>query len=208
MPDRTINWGDSQLAAKYQSGDSDPAGGDFVVAQRADGSQVLLQWNDTAGQWESTGDVDLGGNDLNSVGAATVGTLEATNAITGNDLDISTDTGSVTDYLSFAGSVTPFLATVDVGLVAGDNNSNEIVNLSGSAGKPNSAIVVVIGEQDGGSRRFIDAVAVVNGALGEKIGADTGSIPRSYSENFNLQIAIDEPGGSYKISAHIIGGGI
>jgi len=77
MPDRTINWGDSQLDAKYQTGDSDPTGGDFVVAQRADGSQVLLQWNDTAGQWESTGDVDLGGNNLNSVGTATVSALEA-----------------------------------------------------------------------------------------------------------------------------------
>jgi len=82
MPDRTIVWGDpADAGTKYRTQDDDPAGGgNFVVAEDTDGNTVLLQWNPdagTAGQWEYSGPVDLGGNDLTSVGTATVDALEA-----------------------------------------------------------------------------------------------------------------------------------
>jgi len=82
MPDRTIVWGDpADAGTKYRTQDDDPAGGgNFVVAEDTDGNTVLLQWNPdagTAGQWEYSGPVDLGGNDLTSVGTATVDAPEA-----------------------------------------------------------------------------------------------------------------------------------
>jgi len=84
MPDRTINWGDpNDAGTKYRTQDDDPAGGgNFVVAEDTDGNTVLLQWNPTASQWEYGGAVDLGGNDLTSVGTATVNALEADDSIT------------------------------------------------------------------------------------------------------------------------------
>ena len=83
MPDRTINWGDSETEATYQTGDDDPAGGgNFVVARDTDGGTTLLEWDPAAGEWVARGDVDLSGNDLsaNAIDAEVVSAdaLEAT----------------------------------------------------------------------------------------------------------------------------------
>ena len=79
MPDRTIVWGDpADAGTKYRTQDDASAGGgNFVIVEDLDGNTVLLQWNPTAGQFEYQGPVDMGGNDLNNVGAATVDALEA-----------------------------------------------------------------------------------------------------------------------------------
>ena len=68
MSDRTLNWGESEAAARYQTGDSDPDGGDFIVAKNTDNETVLLQFDNTAEQWVFAGDVDLGGNDVTNAG--------------------------------------------------------------------------------------------------------------------------------------------
>ena len=75
MSDRTLNWGESEAAARYQTGDSDPDGGDFIVAKNTDNETVLLQFDNTAEQWVFAGDVDLGGNDLQSIGLVETGAL-------------------------------------------------------------------------------------------------------------------------------------
>jgi hypothetical protein len=64
--DRTLFWGAADDAAtEYRTRDSDPTGGgNFVVAERADGSSILLQWDDTAGEWVVGGPVNLNGNAL------------------------------------------------------------------------------------------------------------------------------------------------
>jgi len=68
MSDRTLFWGETTDGARYQSGDSDPEGGDFIVAKNTDNDTVLLQWNQTATEWEFAGAVDMGGNDLTNAG--------------------------------------------------------------------------------------------------------------------------------------------
>ena len=68
MSDRTLNWGESESAARYQTGDDDPDGGDFIVAKNTENETVLLQWNQTTVEWEFAGDVDMGGNDVTNAG--------------------------------------------------------------------------------------------------------------------------------------------
>ena len=77
MSDRTLNWGESESEARYQTGDDDPDGGDFIVARDLDGERMLLKFDFTANEWQYAGDVDMGGGDLNSVGTARVDALEA-----------------------------------------------------------------------------------------------------------------------------------
>ena len=69
MSDRTINWGDSEVEAVYQTGDDDPdGGGNFVVARDTDGGVTLLEYDPVAGEWVARGDVNLDGNDLSAAG--------------------------------------------------------------------------------------------------------------------------------------------
>jgi len=75
MPDdRELYFGAADdTATEYRARDSDPTGGgDFVVAERADGTQLLLKWDDTAGEWVSGGPINLDGNDVTNVGALDV----------------------------------------------------------------------------------------------------------------------------------------
>jgi len=83
MPDRTLNWGESEVDARYQTGDDQPDGGDFIVAKDTDGDTILLRWDHGGQKWVAGGDVDLDGNDINSVGTASVDALEADGAVIG-----------------------------------------------------------------------------------------------------------------------------
>ena len=82
MSDRTLNWGESASAARYQTGDDDPDGGDFIVARDLDGQRMLLKFDFTANEWQYAGDLDIGGGDLNSVGTARVDAIEADRSVT------------------------------------------------------------------------------------------------------------------------------
>jgi hypothetical protein len=85
MPDRTINWGDSETEATYQTGDDDPTGGgNFVVARDTNGGVTLLEYDPAAGEWVSRGDVNLSGNDL-SANAIDAGSVSA-EALLGADV--------------------------------------------------------------------------------------------------------------------------
>jgi len=72
--ERRINWGANATDAKYRTEDTGD-GADFIVAEDLDGGTILLQWNDTAGQWESQGPVELNGNDVSGVGTLTATTV-------------------------------------------------------------------------------------------------------------------------------------
>lgn len=72
MVERRINFGPGDGSGKYRIEDTGSPG-DFVLAEDTSGQTVLLQWNDTAGQWEYGGPVDMGGEDVSNVG-----TLSAT----------------------------------------------------------------------------------------------------------------------------------
>ena len=82
--DRIANWGESEAAARYQTGDTDPDGGDFIVARDLDGQRMLLKFDFAANEWQYAGDVDMGGGDINSVGTARVDALETDQASIGN----------------------------------------------------------------------------------------------------------------------------
>ena len=78
MPDRTINWGDSETEASYRTQDDDPAGGgNFVVVEDLDGNLIPLQYNPTSGALETAVPIDTGSNDITTTGEVSAGTLEA-----------------------------------------------------------------------------------------------------------------------------------
>ena len=72
VDERTAYWG-ARDAARYRTQDDDPTGGDYVVAETLDANgdpvDVLLRWDDTAGEWVSGGPVNMNGSDVTNVGA-------------------------------------------------------------------------------------------------------------------------------------------
>ena len=67
--DRIANWGESESAARYQTGDDDPDGGDFIVVRDLDGDVTLLQYDFAASTFVYGADVDLDSNALADVGS-------------------------------------------------------------------------------------------------------------------------------------------
>ena len=67
--DRIANWGESESAARYQTGDDDPDGGDFIVVRDLDGDVTLLQYDFAASTFVFGSDVDLDSNALADVGS-------------------------------------------------------------------------------------------------------------------------------------------
>ena len=67
--DRIANWGESESAARYQTGDDDPDGGDFIVVRDLDGNVTLLQYDFAASTFVYGADVDLDSNALADVGS-------------------------------------------------------------------------------------------------------------------------------------------
>ena len=93
MSDRTINWGDSEVEAVYQTGDDDPdGGGNFIVARDTDGGVTLLEYDPVAGEWVARGDVNLDGNDLsaNVIDAAEVSATTELSGATASEGDVVT----------------------------------------------------------------------------------------------------------------------
>jgi hypothetical protein len=78
MVDRLINWGADATDARYQTRDSSPTGGDFVVANDTTGGGQLLIWDYTAGEWVYGGPVNMGGNDITNAGSVAATSLKAT----------------------------------------------------------------------------------------------------------------------------------
>ena len=73
MPDRTINFGESESEATYQIQDTDGAagGGNFVVAKDTNANTVLLEYDPASDTWEYAGDVDMNGGNVSGVGTLT-----------------------------------------------------------------------------------------------------------------------------------------
>jgi len=73
MPDRTINFGESETEATYQIQDTDGAagGGNFVVAKDTNANTVLLEYQPGSDTWEYAGDVDMNGGNVSGVGTLT-----------------------------------------------------------------------------------------------------------------------------------------
>jgi len=65
--DRTVYWGESESAARYQTGDDDPDGGDFIVVRDLDDDLTLLQYDFPASTFVFGADVDLDSNALADV---------------------------------------------------------------------------------------------------------------------------------------------
>ena len=95
MPDRTINFGDSETDARYRIQDTSSTGGDFVLAEDLDGGTVLLEYDYSAGEFVSRGSVNLSGNDITNAGSISADTLEAGGADTRFDWINETDSGVV-----------------------------------------------------------------------------------------------------------------
>jgi hypothetical protein len=86
MPDRTINFGESETEATYQIQDTDGAagGGNFVLAKDTNANTVLLQYDPTTDTWEYAGDVDMNGGNVSGVGALTAESVNTVEALIGN----------------------------------------------------------------------------------------------------------------------------
>jgi len=80
MPERTINWGPDEATAQYQTGE-DQATGNFVVANDTDGGTILLEYDETAGEWVSRGPVNMSGNDVSNVGTLSATAVDTDEAL-------------------------------------------------------------------------------------------------------------------------------
>ena len=103
VDERTAYWG-ARDAARYRTQDDDPTGGDYVVAETLDANgdpvDVLLRWDDTAGEWVSGGPVNMNGSDVTNVGALDANSVSTeqlgsgrhyAGAYSGNDPDARLD---------------------------------------------------------------------------------------------------------------------
>ena len=93
MGNRTLNWGQSASAARYQTQDDDAEGGDFVFVRDLDNATVPLQYLFTTEELLAGVGIDLDENDLANVGdvAATTASVseapsEATDVARNEDL--------------------------------------------------------------------------------------------------------------------------
>jgi len=140
VDERTAYWGERD-AARYRTRDDDPTGGDYVVAETLDANgdpvDVLLRWDDTAGEWVSGGPVNMNGEDVTNVGA-----LDADSVSTG-EVSI-TDFAQSADYIVFndGGSIKAYNTRLQTVEVSGDGfkaainqtraSGNHVVILSGT----------------------------------------------------------------------------
>ena len=92
MPDRTINFGESESEATYQIQDTDGAngGGNFVIAKDTNAGRVLLEYNPTTDSIESVVDID--------VASVTTGRIESQRLPPYDDIG-TVAVGDVTDAL-------------------------------------------------------------------------------------------------------------
>jgi len=90
--DRTVYWGESEAAARYQTGDDDPTGGNFIVVRDTDGNVTLLQYDFAAETFVYNADVDLNSNALADVGSLNMANLAGATA---GDVPVSQGDGTL-----------------------------------------------------------------------------------------------------------------
>jgi hypothetical protein len=85
MPDRTINFGESETEATYQIQDTDAVngGGNFVVAKDTNANTVLLEYDPAIDTWEYAGDVDMNGGNVSGVGTLTADSVNTDRLLNG-----------------------------------------------------------------------------------------------------------------------------
>jgi len=171
MPDRTLNWGESEVDARYQTGDDQPDGGDFIVAKDTDGDTILLRWDHGEEKWVAGGDVDLDGNDINSVGTASVDALEADRVSTNFAVDAN-------DYSSVQSAVD------DVNgfrwVMVQPNDYDEDLSL------PNNSVLIG-GRAESSGRAKFNSITVGNRCYIDGVYADTVTFDESFSSHiFNI----------------------
>jgi hypothetical protein len=66
--ERRLNWGADATDAQYRTGD-DTANNRFIIVEDLDGGTVLLEYDETAGEFVSRGPVNMSGNDITNAGA-------------------------------------------------------------------------------------------------------------------------------------------
>jgi len=127
--ERRLNWGADATDAQYRTGDDD-ASNRFVVAEDTDAGTILLEYDESAGEWVSRGPVNLSGNDLSNVGvidAAAVYTDEVSNSDYNETVQSFSGSGTFDVDLS-AGNVVSVAATGDVTLTFSNVSSNPAGN--------------------------------------------------------------------------------
>jgi hypothetical protein len=88
MPNRTIDWGGDD--SPYETYVDRDGNGRVVLAEDTSGATVLLEWNESAGEWQYGGPVNMDGSDIQDVGelsSASVSTEDALNSDIGDGVD-------------------------------------------------------------------------------------------------------------------------
>lgn len=80
MAERRINWGADATDAQYRTGD-DESNNRFIVAEDLDAGTVLLEYDESAGEWVSRGAVNVDGNDVSNVGALDAQSVNSTHYV-------------------------------------------------------------------------------------------------------------------------------
>jgi len=99
--ERELNFGADETDARWQITDEGD-GGNLVLARDLDNNTVLLEYDETAGEWVSRGPVNMSGGDISNVGTVTADAVETEELVTKNAPTVSevardTASGSISD---------------------------------------------------------------------------------------------------------------
>ena len=152
MSDRTLNWGESASAARYQTQDDDPEGGNFVFVRDLDNETIPLQYLFTTEELLAGVGIDLDGNDLANVGdvAATTASVstapsEATDVARNEDLSeiqesADVDHDATTNRTHSGDSLEPTsVDTEDFAFQSTDESTPEVDPATGTVSMDHSA---------------------------------------------------------------------
>ena len=198
MPD--INWDGDAASAPFRSR-YDEASGNLILAETDTGTG-LFEWDGSA--WQFRGPVEMNGEDVSGIGTLT--------ATSGNFDSVDTEQGDISgdfvvgdvdtsreEYQQFDGPT----------LVQGDNTATTILSTGINNGDL-FGLIIVMGDQQGSGVSFSDLVVVVRSSnISAEISlTNVGSSgPRSYSLDGNdVQVAIDDSGNEYQVTAKLVGG--
>jgi len=160
----------------------------------------------------STDDADIGqlisaldaaGFDLNNVGASDIDDLTV-----GNSVEINANQGtpsSPNNWTQFGDGPQQTGQLTSSTSVSGDNTATDLINMFPAT----TGLAIVTGKDPNSNTAFSDCVSIARITERTVIGSSERSSPgvRSYGNDGNmLQIAIDDSGVTYDVTAQVIGG--
>jgi len=201
--ERRLNWGADPTDATYRTG-HDIGNSKFKIVEDLDGNIVLLEWDETAGEFVYRGPVNLNGEDITDSGTTVYDASTDTvgDGTTSADHQLVSTKSLIINQEIQGVSLTSGFAQKFAGpTIVSPSTATAIFSQDNELSR-----VTVYGEDaDVDPRNFLDVV-IYNSDLGEmsKIESDSfgGANSRSYSlSGDDLEVTISSGDGDYEVVA-------